>query len=139
MSATAAPTTMMRMKRPRSFLYNGCPSGTHHALAAADGEFQHILLAEPTPFKKTADAALMHDGDAVADADHLLHVAGNHQDRHARIGEIAEHFIDLVLGADVDAPRRLVEDEDPRPHRQPLGENDLLLIAAGQAAHGRRD
>ena len=31
--------------------------------------------------------ALMHHGDAVADTDHLLHVAGNHQYRDARIGE----------------------------------------------------
>ena len=28
--------------------------------------------------------------------------------------------------------RRLVEDQDPRPGGQPLGQDDLLLVAAGQ-------
>ena len=41
--------------------------------------------------------------------------------------------VDLELGADVDAARRLVEDEDRRLGHQPLGEHDLLLVAAGEA------
>src|SRR5262245_19307409 len=133
-SATAAPTTMMRTRRPRSFLYTRCPL----TVALADGEFQHILLAELVPFKEAADAALMHDGDAVADADHLLHVAGNHQDCDTGIGEAAQHRVDLVLGADIDPARRLVEDEHARFHRQPFGEDDLLLVAAREASDGRR-
>ena len=43
--------------------------------------------------------------------------------------------MDLGLGADVDSLRRLVEDDDARPKRQPLAEHDLLLIAAAE----RRD
>ena len=40
--------------------------------------------------------------------------------------------VDLGLGADVDAAGRLVEDEHPGAHRQPLAEHDLLLVAAGE-------
>ena len=40
--------------------------------------------------------------------------------------------MDLDLGADVDAARRLVEDQDPRLGREPLGQDDLLLVAAGE-------
>ena len=50
-----------------------------------------------------------------------------------------EHQIDLVLGADIDAARRLVKDQDARPHCQPFGEDDLLLIATGETADSRRN
>src|SRR5450631_4527339 len=40
--------------------------------------------------------------------------------------------MDGGLGADVDALGRLVEDDDARFGRQPLADDDLLLIAAGQ-------
>ena len=38
------------------------------------------------------------------------------------------------LGADVDAAGRLVEEQHPRRDGQPLGQDDLLLVAAGQEA-----
>ena len=38
--------------------------------------------------------------------------------------------MDLDLGADVDAARRLVDDEDLGPQREPARQHDLLLIAA---------
>ena len=44
--------------------------------------------------------------------------------------------VDLLLGADVDAAGRLVEQEHPRPGRQPLADDHLLLVAAGER---RRD
>ncbi len=41
----------------------------------------------------------------------------------------------LGLGADVDSARRLVNDEEPRVRREPLGEDDLLLVASGQRGY----
>ena len=38
------------------------------------------------------------------------------------------------LGADIDAARRLVDDQYLRPERQPARQHDLLLIAAGEIA-----
>ena len=43
--------------------------------------------------------------------------------------------VDLGLGADVDAARRLVEQQHPASAQQPAGEHDLLLVAAGELAH----
>src|SRR5215472_7721778 len=43
--------------------------------------------------------------------------------------------MDLRLGGDVDPLRRLIEQQNIHAPRQPFGQNDLLLIAAGQ----RRD
>ena len=56
--------------------------------------------------------------------------------------ELGDLALDVGLGADVDAARRLVEDEQLRGSGQPAREHDLLLVAAGQvagrAASGRR-
>ena len=46
------------------------------------------------------------------------------------VGQLGHVPVDLGLGADVDAARRLVEDQHPRAHGQPLAEHDLLLVAA---------
>ena len=50
-------------------------------------------------------------------------------------GEVAQDAVDVGLGADIDAARRLVDDQDARLARQPFGEQHLLLVAAGQVAH----
>ena len=50
--------------------------------------------------------------------------------------ELAQPRVDLALGADVDAARRLVEQQQPRLAEHFLGEHDLLLVAAGQRADG---
>ena len=59
-----------------------------------------------------------------------------------RRGQLRDDPVDLDLGADVDPAGRLVEDQHARLGRQPLGEHDLLLVAAGQGAdelvHARR-
>ena len=64
--------------------------------------------------RKPAMRAFAHHHDAVADADHLLHVARDHQDGDAGIGQPAHQAVDLRLRADIDAARRLVEDHDLR-------------------------
>ena len=43
-----------------------------------------------------------------------------------------EQMVNLDLGADVDAARRLVDDQHLRPQRQPARQHHLLLIAAGE-------
>ena len=42
--------------------------------------------------------------------------------------------VDLELGAHVDAAGRLVEDQQVRVGEHPLGQDDLLLVAAGELA-----
>src|SRR6185436_16605491 len=59
-------------------------------------------------------------------------------DRLALVGELAQQDVDLLLGAHVDAARRLVEDEHVAVLREPLGDDDLLLVAAREVAHELR-
>ena len=48
-----------------------------------------------------------------------------------------EQPVDFRLGADIDADRRLVEDEQLGAVVQPLADDDLLLVAARQARRQR--
>src|SRR5262245_5040790 len=102
-NATTAPTTRISRNRPRSFFNIVLIS----IQSLADGELQHIALAELVAFKEAGNLPLLHHRHAVGDADHLLHVARNHQHRDPAIGEVAHQLVDLALGADVDTARRL--------------------------------
>ena len=61
--------------------------------ASAHGKLQHIVLAELRPLQKTADHALMHHGNPVTHANHLFHIARNHQDGYPRVRKLAQHFV----------------------------------------------
>ena len=54
-----------------------------------------------------------------------------------RFGQLGHQLEDLGLRADVDAARRLVEQQHPRLGEQRLAEHDLLLVAAAQRGDRR--
>ena len=85
--------------------------------------------------KLAGDAAFAHHHDAVAHAQDLRQLRGDHHDRLALVGERAQQLVDLGLGADVDAARRLVEEQDVAIAHQPFGDHDLLLVAAREKPH----
>ena len=60
---------------------------------------------------------------------------GDEDDRLAGAGERVEPAIDVGAGADVDAARRLDQDEDVGVGEVPAREQRLLLVAAGERAH----
>ena len=60
------------------------------------------------------DRAVVHHEHAVAAADQLVIVGRIEEDRRAVVGELAQQLIHLLLGADVDAARRIVEQDDAR-------------------------
>ena len=91
---------------------------------------------QSAPCDDAGQAAFVQDGDAVAQVEDLLHVAADHHDRHAVVGQAAQQPVDLRFGADVDAARRLVDDQHLRPEREPFRQHHLLLVAAAQG--GRR-
>ena len=59
--------------------------------------------------------------------------------REALGGDRAHQLVDLLLGADVEAAGRMVEDQHPRLRLQPLGQHHLLLVAAGEVEAERLD
>ena len=75
-------------------------------------------------------AAVGDDEHGVGEAEHLLDLARDDDDGVAGCGEAADEGVDLGAGADVDASRRLVEQQHPRAVHEPAREQDLLLVAA---------
>ncbi|ADI10120.1 hypothetical protein SBI_07000 [Streptomyces bingchenggensis BCW-1] len=99
------------------------------------GQGHHGVLGRFFAVEFAGDPALCHDQDPVAHAQHLGEVAGDHQHRVPGGGEFVDELVDLDLGAHVDSAGGLVEDEHLAVGQQPLADDDLLLIAAGQGAY----
>src|SRR3954467_9459830 len=68
--------------------------------------------------------------DAVRSLDDLLQLGGDHEDAKTLIRKLLDEALDLGFRADVDATRRLVEDQELRIHAEPAGKQHLLLVAA---------
>ena len=79
-----------------------------------------------------------HDRPVAGELD-LLELGRVEQHCGALPREVAQELVDLLLGADVDAARRVEAEHRPDAARDPPGDRHLLLVAAGQAADlGRR-
>jgi hypothetical protein len=96
-----------------------------------DPVLRHRVAGQPRP----VNPPLAHHEDAVAKPDQLRQFGRDDDDADTLLGQVAQDAVDLGLGADVDAPRRLVEEDHLRIDREQLGERHLLLIAARQARH----
>ena len=90
-------------------------------------------------------ASLAHHQDPIRKQQQLQHFGAHHHDAQALRRQLEDELIYFLLRSDVDAARRLVEQQNPRFRRQPFSDHDLLLIAAGKrrcdlldavAAHG---
>src|SRR5882757_4987797 len=62
----------------------------------------------------------------------LLEIRGHEDHAHSGIAELTDGLEDLLLGAKVDAPRRLVEQKNAGPAVEPFAQDQFLLIAARQ-------
>src|SRR6516165_12726722 len=86
------------------------------------------------PLDLAGDVSCTHDDDAVADAYDLRQIGGNDEYSGAGFREIVNDRIDLGLGADIDATRRLVENQDPWRGRKQPRQQHLLLVAARECS-----
>ena len=100
------------------------------ASTGATAWLQQLLLGGGRAVDLGDDLALAHDQDARADADELLELGRDDEHAEAGLGEVGDQPVDLGLGRDVDAARRLVEQQHPAVAQQPAGEHHLLLVAA---------
>ncbi len=80
------------------------------------------------------DAAAEDDDRPIAGELDLLELGGVEQDGGPGFREVAEQDVDLLLGADVDAPRRVEAEQRPDATRDPAGDGHLLLVAAREPA-----
>ena len=115
--------------------------GAARDAAALRGQM-HDLLLRGAGGQEAGQAALAHDGDAMADPQHFGKLRRDHDDCLAARRQIVQQPIDLAFRADVDAARRLVENQHVAVAQKPFGDDDLLLVAARKQPHllpvGRR-
>ena len=76
-------------------------------------------------------SALQHH-DAVAESEHLGRVGRDDDDGGSGCRELGQQAIDLLLRADVDADRRLVEHDDAGAGGEAAAQHDLLLVTAAE-------
>src|SRR5439155_6891274 len=92
----------------------------------------HPFLGGSLARDLSGDSALVKDEDPIGHREVLRQVARDEDDPEAGRGKLRDDPVHLDLGTNVDPTSRLVEDEDLWIRGQPLGQDDLLLIAAGQ-------
>src|SRR3954462_14357987 len=71
-----------------------------------------IALVQSAARALAHDPAAIHYGNPIAAADQLLVIRAVEQDAGPRIRELPQQAVDLLLGADIDAAGRIVEEND---------------------------
>src|SRR5215218_4743498 len=104
-------------------------------LAPLCRERHDLLLAGFLPGELARDAAPRHHQYPVAQAQHLREIARYHQDTGTVLCELVHQLVDLHLRPHVYPTRRLVHDQDLRVRQEPLPDDHLLLVAAGEVAN----
>ena len=137
MSSTSSPHT--EIARVITGAERACDRCLAHAAASAVRDRappercavrRAIVSSSLRNFRDDAPAA--EHQRAVADALDLLEIGRDQEHRHALLQRQLQQVIDLRLGADVDADRRLLQDEQLDLRLHPAGDDDLLLIAAAE-------
>src|SRR5690349_7331716 len=131
-SATRGPTVFKSRRNPLAGFaaISGADALIVSTLFDAGGVPHDFCFGDLGALEQARHATLAHDHDAVAEPDHLLHLGRDDDDGFALGGERRDDVVDLLLGADIDAARRLVHDDDVGLGFHGLAQHQLLLVAA---------
>ncbi len=99
----------------------------------------HDLFLSCPAGEFACEPAFAHDENAVGHLNQFGKLGTHHEDSSAGTNEPVHFFEYFLLGADVDAAGRFIEQEDARAPSDPFGDDDLLLIAAAETAGKLRD
>src|SRR5260370_40558384 len=116
---------MRRASRSRGFL---------RLVPSSQSGAQYFLLGKSVACDSSCDPSCVENQHAVAEMDKFWDFGGVKQHRAANLGIGANEAVELVLRADVDAARRIEQQQDAAFGEEPLGDRNLLLIAAGEGA-----
>ena len=75
------------------------------------------------------DLEVVQHENSIGQSDHLGHVGSDQQHRDAVARDTGDQLVNLDFGLDVDADRRLIDDQDVSLRGQPFRDRDLLLIS----------
>ena len=88
------------------------------------------------PSASDSDADI-DDSEAVGERQQLVEVLGDHERRRPRAGEVEQRLVDRGRRPGVDAPGRLGDHQHARVLQDLAADDELLQVAAGQAARQR--
>ena len=74
------------------------------------------------------DHPLCQDHKPITHGKQLGELRGDHDNRDPSCDQFQHELIDLVLGADINAFRRLVHQQDPGIGHEHFGQDHLLLV-----------
>ena len=118
---SATPSVMREMR------------GFHHAASSIAGHQQaELALVRRVGPALAGDAAAAHHQDAVGQREDLVELDRDQQDRLAGVAQRDEAAVDELDRADVDAARRLADEQHLRVALDLARQHDLLLVAAGE-------
>jgi hypothetical protein len=115
------------------------PSAPHDVGRIRAGHHPSDGLLADRHVEGADQAAVVHDGDPVGEGEHLVEFGGDEQHRGALIALGDELGVDVLDRADVDTSGRLRRDEQVDRAIELAGDDELLLVAAGQGAGRRGD
>src|SRR2546423_11642938 len=99
------------------------------------GGFEHdAVFIEVARGPRFAQNAAMHHRDAVADAQQLGEITGDHENRFAAGGELIDDAINLGFGPNIDPARRFVQQQHIDIVMKQPRQSDLLLISTREIA-----
>ena len=104
--------------------------------ALLHGQVEYLLLGGLIPVQYSGNAAVAHDHDAVGHAQDLGHFRGDQYDGVALLGQVAHDAVDFGFRADIHTLGGFVHDDHFHLLSQCLGDDHLLLVAAGEGACG---
>src|SRR3984957_2662627 len=99
---------------------------------SVNGRVHDPLFVGLTGGKLLDDTALAGNEDAIGQAEDLRQVRRNHHHGDAAVGEFVDDLVEIGDRADIDAAGRFVEYHELGDLSQRPGNDDFLLIAAGQ-------
>src|SRR3954471_3960363 len=102
---------------------------------SSQDDVEHRVLVDVAGGTVVQHGALPHDQHPVGEPEHLLDLAGDHDDGDPVVGETPHQRVDLRAGSDVHATGRLVQQQHAAAAQEPAGQHHLLLVASGQRAH----
>ena len=102
--AVIADESIVKQPNCPAFAHGLCHRQGHDLLLRCPGDIANFAGNE----------AFVHHENAVAHAEHFGQLRANHENGLALPSQVVDQQINLILGADVDASRRLVENHDLR-------------------------
>src|SRR5712691_711684 len=106
-------------------------------LRARRGGFHQRLLGELATLEFAGQAAFAQDENTVAQGDQFRQLTGGDDQAQAVAAEEVDQLVEFGLRADIDAARRIVQQQNFRLRAQPARDDAFLLVAAAEAGDRR--